>query len=188
MTVALVTGASRGIGRAIAIELGARGHAVVVNYRADEAAAMATVAEIVEAGGRAQAVRADVDRCRRRSRPMFAAADALGALDVLVCNAGITRDTLLGASAPADFTDVLATNLDGVVHCCREATRRMMQPARAARSSRSRRSRRSARAAVRATTPRARARSRRSRARSPSSSHRGGSASTRWRPASSRPR
>jgi 3-oxoacyl-[acyl-carrier protein] reductase len=53
--------------------------------------------------------------------------DSWGPLEVLVCNAGITRDTLLGASEPEDFTDVISTNLFGVVHCCREASRRMMQ-------------------------------------------------------------
>ena len=57
---------------------------------------------------------------------MFAELDALGPLSALVCNAGVTRDTLLGASTPADFSDVIATNLYGVVACCREATRRMM--------------------------------------------------------------
>lgn len=122
MTIALVTGGSRGIGRAIAIELGKRGLTVVVNYKTDEAAAAETVAAI---GSTACAIRADV------SDPaavvaMFTEVDKLGPLSVLVCNAGITRDTLLGASTAADYTDVMATNLGGVVACCREAARRMM--------------------------------------------------------------
>lgn len=125
MSVAVVTGASRGIGRAIALELAARGSVVVVNYRADEAAAAETVAAITAAGGTARAVRADVADAAAVTA-LFAAADELGELGVLVCNAGITRDTLLGASSAADFTDVLATNLGGVVACCREAARRMM--------------------------------------------------------------
>ncbi len=119
MTLALVTGASRGIGRAIAIELGRRGFTVAVNYRANEEAAAETVAL---AGPGAFAIKADATE----PAAMFAELDARGPLAVLVCNAGITRDTLLGASTPADFTDVLATNLHGVVACCREASRRMV--------------------------------------------------------------
>ncbi len=120
--VALVTGASRGIGRAIAIELGKRGFVVAVNYRADDAAAAETVAA---AGQGARAVKADVSDPAAVSA-MFAELDTMGTLGVLVCNAGITRDTLLGASTTADFTDVMATNLGGVVACCREAARRMI--------------------------------------------------------------
>lgn len=122
MTVALVTGASRGIGRAIAIELGRRGFAVAVNYRTDADAAAETVAA---AGPGARALRADVADPAAVTA-MFAELDALGPLGAVVCNAGITRDTLLGASTAADFGDVLATNLGGVVACCREAARRMM--------------------------------------------------------------
>jgi len=122
MSVALVTGASRGIGRAIAIELGRRGFTVAVNYRSDAAAAAETVAA---AGESARAFKADVSD-PAAVMAMFAELDAMGPLGVLVCNAGITRDTLLGASNTADFTDVMATNLGGVVACCREAARRMM--------------------------------------------------------------
>lgn len=126
MTVALVTGASRGIGRAIAIELARRGYTVAVNYRTDERAAAETVDAIVAAGGTARALRADVSEVAAVAA-LFAESDALGPLGVLVANAGITRDTLLGASTQADFTDVMATNLGGVVACCREAVRRMMR-------------------------------------------------------------
>jgi 3-oxoacyl-[acyl-carrier protein] reductase len=122
MTVALVTGGSRGIGRAIAIELGRRGFTVAVNYRADAAAAAETVAAI---GSNAIAIQADATDAAAITK-MFAEVDRLGPLDVLVCNAGITRDTLLGASTASDYTDVLAVNLHGVVACCREASRRMV--------------------------------------------------------------
>jgi 3-oxoacyl-[acyl-carrier protein] reductase len=125
MTVALVTGGSRGIGRAIAIELARRGFTVGVNYKSDEGAARETVAAIEAAGGTARALRADVSDAAAVTA-LFGEADALGPLGVLVANAGITRDTLLGASTQADFTDVMAVNLGGVVACCREAVRRMI--------------------------------------------------------------
>lgn len=125
MTVALVTGASRGIGRAIAIELGRRGFVVALNYRSDEAAAVEAVAAVTATGATARAFRADVADPAAVTA-MFGELDAIGPLSALVCNAGITRDTLLGASAPADFTDVMTTNLHGVVACCREAARRMI--------------------------------------------------------------
>jgi 3-oxoacyl-[acyl-carrier protein] reductase len=122
VSVALVTGASRGIGRAIALELGKRGYVVAVNYRSDDAGAAETVATV---GQGARAVKADVADPAAVTA-MFAELDAMGPLRVLVCNAGITRDTLLGASTPADFDEVLSTNLGGVVACCREASKRMM--------------------------------------------------------------
>ena len=126
MSVAVVTGASRGIGRAIAIELGKRGFAVVVNYRANSAAAAETVAAVEATGARAVAIAADVADPAQVAQ-LFQQADALGPLAVLVCNAGIARDTLLGASTAEDFTDVLAVNLVGVASCCRAAARRMME-------------------------------------------------------------
>ncbi len=123
--IALVTGGSRGIGRAVALELGASGFDVVLAYRARDAAA-AEVAESIRAGGRrALAVRADVTRAADLER-LYAEVDGFGDVAALVCAAGITRDTLLGASTPADFDDVLAVNLGGVVGCCRAAARRMI--------------------------------------------------------------
>jgi len=124
VTVALVTGGSRGIGRAIAIELGRRGFQVVINYRDNAVAADETRAAVAATGADARAIRADVSDAAAVTA-MFAELDALGPLAVLVCNAGITRDTLLGASTASDFDTVLATNLGGVVACCREAAKRM---------------------------------------------------------------
>jgi 3-oxoacyl-[acyl-carrier protein] reductase len=124
-SIAIVTGASRGIGRAIAIELGRRGYHVAVNYLRDEAAAAETRAAVEATGARATLVRADAADPAAVTAA-FAAVDALGPPAVLVCNAGITRDTLLGASSPTDFADVLGVNLLGTVAWCREASRRMV--------------------------------------------------------------
>jgi 3-oxoacyl-[acyl-carrier protein] reductase len=115
---ALVTGGSRGIGKAIALELARAGASVVVGYRSgkDEAEAVAS-----EAGGRA--VQADV------SDPGAAAnlVEEAGELDVLVNNAGLTRDGLIARMSDDDWTEVLRTNLGGVFHTCRAAARGMMR-------------------------------------------------------------
>jgi 3-oxoacyl-[acyl-carrier protein] reductase len=125
--VALVTGGSRGIGRATALELARRGYSIVVGYRtrADEAAAV--VAAIESTGARATAIAADVSDPEAAATLVKRATEWGDRLDVLVCAAGITRDTLLGASTPEDFDVVLATNLGGVVNTCRAALRPMMK-------------------------------------------------------------
>jgi 3-oxoacyl-[acyl-carrier protein] reductase len=125
VTVALVTGASRGIGRSVALALGAAGHTVGVNFRSDAAAAEAVRDAIIAAGGAAFLAPGDVAD-PAAVKAMFRAADAHGDLGILVANAGITRDTLLGASEPADLDAVIGVNLGGVVSCSREAVRRMM--------------------------------------------------------------
>jgi 3-oxoacyl-[acyl-carrier protein] reductase len=116
--VALVTGASRGIGRAIALELGRAGAEVVVGYRTGRDEAEAVAAEI---GGRA--VESDV------SDPASAKAlvDAAGDLDILVNNAGLTRDGVLARMSDEDWRTVLDTNLSSVFYTCRAAARPMMK-------------------------------------------------------------
>lgn len=126
----LVTGASRGIGRAVALEFARRGFVVGVNYRSSRDKAEQVAEEVEEQGGRAVLLEADVSDSEQ-VRSMFRTLDdEVDALDVLVCNAGITRDTLLGASEPGDFEDVISTNLMGTVHCCRAASRRMISQRR----------------------------------------------------------
>lgn len=125
MTVALVTGGSRGIGRAVAIELAAGGHTVAIGYRVREDAAKEVAAAITAAGGKCLLAPGDVSDPAAVAAVFRALREGPGAPDILVCSAGITRDTLLGASTAEDYAGVMAVNLAGVVNCCREATREM---------------------------------------------------------------
>jgi 3-oxoacyl-[acyl-carrier protein] reductase len=125
--VALVTGASRGIGRAIALALAASGHAVSVNYRAQAEAAQAVVQIIRAAGGRAIAVQGDVAQREEVESLFRQTVEALGPVTVLVNNAGITRDTLLLRLGEEDWDTVLDTNLKGAYFCTRGAMRTMLK-------------------------------------------------------------
>lgn len=123
--VAVVTGASRGIGRAIATTLAAAGAVVVVNYKSNQTAAEEVVRAIVAADGQALAVQADVGVPAEVEHLFKTALDRYGRLDILVNNAGITRDVLLLRMKEEDFDAVLDTNLRGVYLCTRAALRPM---------------------------------------------------------------
>lgn len=125
--VAVVTGASRGIGRAIALELAQRGARVVVNYHSSAEAANEVVDAIVEQGGEAVAVQADVGDLQQATQLVDAAVDSYGTIDILVNNAGTTRDQLLMMMREEDWDLVLCTNLKGVFNCCKAAARKMMR-------------------------------------------------------------
>jgi 3-oxoacyl-[acyl-carrier protein] reductase len=119
--VAVVTGASKGIGAACAIALGSRGCSVVVNYLSAEAGAHDTVKTIVRAGGKAIAVQGDVSQIVGISQIFTTAISNFGKLDILVNNAGIFGGTPLGQFCPAAFHNFFDTNVLGVLLCCREA-------------------------------------------------------------------
>jgi 3-oxoacyl-[acyl-carrier protein] reductase len=119
--VALVTGSSRGIGRAIAIELARQGCQVVVNYHSNPAAAQEVVAVIESAGGAARALGGDVSIAAEADQLVRATLEAFGTLDILVNNAGIARDKLLLRMTEEDWDAVLDTNLKGAFHCVKAA-------------------------------------------------------------------
>jgi 3-oxoacyl-[acyl-carrier protein] reductase len=123
--VALVTGGSRGIGRAIALTLAKNGANVVVNYSGNEAAALKVVEEITAFGVKAIAYKANVSNGEEVAALVKNTVDEFGSIDILVNNAGITRDGLLLRMKDADWDDVIDTNLKGVFNCIKAAAKFM---------------------------------------------------------------
>ena len=127
---ALVTGASRGIGRAIALRLAAEGARVAINYAGNAKAAEEVKAAIEAAGGTALLCQADVADSAAVEAMITEVVKAFGSLDILVNNAGITRDGLLLRMKDEDFDAVVDTNLKGVFYCTKAAAKIMMKKRR----------------------------------------------------------
>jgi 3-oxoacyl-[acyl-carrier protein] reductase len=125
--VAVVTGSSRGIGRAIALELASQGAKVVVNYRASQEEAEKVLQAIQEGGGEGMIVRADVSLFAEAKELIDKSIEAYGGLDILVNNAGTTRDTLIMRMSEEEWDVVLDTNLKSVYNCSKAVIRPMMK-------------------------------------------------------------
>jgi len=124
---AVVTGASRGIGRAIALQLAKEGANVVVNFSGSEQKAAQVVEEIQGLGAQAIAVQANISDSESVQQLMNASLEQFGSIDILVNNAGITRDNLLMRMKEDEWDDVINTNLKGVFLCTKAVTRQMMK-------------------------------------------------------------
>lgn len=125
--VAVVTGGSRGIGREIALTLAAKGAVVVVNYNGSAAKAQAVVADIEAAGGKAEAVQCDVADFDKAAEFISYVIKTNGRVDILINNAGITRDNLLMKMSEEEFDAVISTNLKGAFNCTRHVSRQMLK-------------------------------------------------------------
>ncbi|MFM6277675.1 MAG: 3-oxoacyl-[acyl-carrier-protein] reductase, partial [Dolichospermum sp.] len=125
--VAIVTGASRGIGRAIALQLAFEGAKVVVNYASSSTAADQVVAEITAAGGEAVAIQGDVSQENQVDTLIKTTLEKFQRVDILVNNAGITRDTLLLRMKLEEWQAVIDTNLTGVFLCTKAVSKIMLK-------------------------------------------------------------
>lgn len=125
--VALVTGASRGIGRAVALKLSDAGAKVAINFAGNLAKAEEVKAEIEARGGEALLVQGNVDNFEVVNNVVKKIVETWGTVDILINNAGITRDNLLIKMSESDFDEVIATNLKGVFNCTKAVTRMMMK-------------------------------------------------------------
>ncbi len=124
---ALITGASRGIGRELALRLADEGNNIVVNYLFEEEDYAGTVAEIEKKGVKAVAIKADASKFDQVEAMMKQTVEIFGSIDILVNNAGITRDGLLARMKEEDFDAVINVNLKSVFNCCRHAVPYMMK-------------------------------------------------------------
>lgn len=125
--IAVVTGASRGIGRAIAVKMAASGATVVINYNGSAEKAEAVKQEIIAAGGSAEIMQCNVAEFDACDAFIKAVTEQFGRIDILVNNAGITKDGLMMRMSEADFADVIDVNLKGTFNCIRFASRQMMK-------------------------------------------------------------
>lgn len=126
-SIAIVTGASRGIGRQIALTLAQEGATVIVNYCGNEQAANETLEEIKKHGGMAQIYQADVSDYTQAAEMISEIVKEFGRVDILVNNAGITKDNLILKMGTEDFMKVINTNLTGSFHCIKSVTRLMLK-------------------------------------------------------------
>lgn len=127
MKTVLITGASRGIGREIALAFGRLNYNVVVNYKSCDSAAEDTVAAIKSDGGNAIAIKADVSNCNDVHSMIQTAVNTYGGIDVLVNNAGIAYQGLITDMTNEQYRNVMSTNLDSVFYTCREAVPIMLR-------------------------------------------------------------
>ncbi len=125
--IAVVTGASRGIGREIAKTLAGKGATVIINYNGSAVKAAEVVTEIEAAGGKAEAVQCNVSEFDKAAELMDYVVNKYGRVDILVNNAGITRDNLLMKMDEEDFDAVIRTNLKGSFNCIRHISRQMLK-------------------------------------------------------------
>jgi 3-oxoacyl-[acyl-carrier protein] reductase len=125
--IAVVSGASRGIGRAIALDLAKEGASVIVNYNSTAKGAVEVVAEIEKVGGQAIAVKANIGQADEAQALIQAAIDNFEKIDILVNNAGITRDMLIMKMSEEEWDQVMEINLKGTFNCSKAAIRPMMR-------------------------------------------------------------
>lgn len=125
--IALVTGASRGIGRQIALTLAEEGAIVIVNYNGSEAKAQEVVKTILEAGGQAEAIQCSVADYDKTQEMISYVIETYKRIDILVNNAGITKDNLLMKMSEAQFDEVVGTNLKGAFNCMKHVSRQMLK-------------------------------------------------------------
>ena len=127
MSCAVITGASRGIGRGIALTLAKGGHNIVINYRTENPEITSLVSEIESLGVKCLAAQKDVSDFEQAKELIDMAAEAFGEIDILVNNAGITKDKLIARMKEEDFDQVMKVNVNGTFNCTKQAVKYMMK-------------------------------------------------------------